>query len=64
MVKIRLEGTREENERMQAILEVSEARGEIEVMQTSEPYPNRGKSKFERVYMDIEVRGTASSVSK
>lgn len=55
MVKIRIQGTREDNERAQEYLETCERRGEIRILSVSDPYANRGNSKYERVYAEIEI---------
>ena len=54
MVKIRIQGTREANEQAQKFLEACERRGEIKILSVSDPYANRGNSKYERVYAEIE----------
>ena len=48
MVKIRIQGTREANEQAQKVLEACERRGEIKILSVSDPYANRGNSKYER----------------
>ena len=55
MVKIRIQGTREANEQAQKFLEACERRGEIKILSVSDPYANRGNSKYERVYAEIEI---------
>ena len=55
MVKIRIQGTREENEQAKKFLDACERIGEIEILSVSDPYANRGNSKYERVYAEIEI---------
>jgi hypothetical protein len=50
MVKIRLEGTREECQ--QATPRLAEL---FEVVSISQPYPNRGRSLLMRVYVEIRL---------
>lgn len=58
MVKFRVQGTREANEQAQKFLEACERRGEIKILSVSDPYANRGNSKYERVYAEIEINHT------
>lgn len=55
MVKIRIQGTSEENQQAQKFFEACERRGEIKILSVSDPYPNRGNSKYERVYAEIDI---------
>lgn len=57
MVKIRLQGTREELTRAQDFLEACELRSELAILSVSDPYPNRGNSMYERVYAEVEICG-------
>ena len=50
MIKIRLHGTLEEIEETTKII-----RDQFDVLSESEPYADRGKSKYYRCYMDCEV---------
>ncbi len=50
MVKIRLEGTPEECQ--QAAPRLAEV---FEVVSISDPYPNRGRSRLVRVYLEIRL---------
>jgi hypothetical protein len=50
MVKIRLEGTREEC--VQVALRLAEV---FDVVSVSEPYPNRGRSLLVRVYVEVRL---------
>ena len=49
MLKIRLEGTREEIEEF-----LSGFRPQYKILNESAPYANRGKSQYVRVYLDVE----------
>lgn len=51
MVKIRLHGTEEECQRVSDTLAE-----QLEILSISEPYPDRGQSKYVRVYIDAELR--------
>ncbi len=53
MVKIRLHGTREENEKMKRVLKTLEKSGVLAVLSISDGYVDRGESKYERVYLDV-----------
>lgn len=50
MIKIRLHGTLEEIKETTKII-----REQFDVLSESEPYADRGKSKYYRCYMDCEV---------
>lgn len=50
MIKIRLQGLPEEIERF-----IEDFKGKYEVLEVSEPYENRGESKFVRVYVTIKT---------
>lgn len=50
--KVRLHGTPEVVKRFSEYLEELTA---VKVLQRSEAYPDRGKSAYVRVYMDIEL---------
>lgn len=54
MVKIRLQGLPEE---VAAIADALEATGCV--LERSEPYANRGSSRYVRVYIEAEARGAA-----
>lgn len=49
MLKIRVEGTREEIEDF-----MSGFRPQYRVLSESAPYANRGKSEYVRIYLDVE----------
>ena len=51
MVKIRIEGTSEEIIKAQEIIKKS-----FDVLQESQLYPNRGKSKYYRAYIEVEIK--------
>lgn len=51
MVKIRLHGTLEEIEETALIL-----REQFDVLSESEPYADRGKSEYFRLYLDCEIK--------
>lgn len=51
MVKIRLHGTLDELEQATEIV-----REQFKVLSESEPYKDRGKTEYYRVYMDCEVK--------
>lgn len=52
MIKIRLEGTPEEIEKATVHLE---ADGRLNILNISGFYPNRGKTKYGRVYIDAAI---------
>jgi hypothetical protein len=54
MVKIRLEGTRQECQ--QAAARLAEL---FEVVSVSDPYPNRGRSLLVRVYVEVRLKRDA-----
>ncbi len=51
MIKLRLYGTPEEVEK--AFEQVEKA---FEILYKSEPYHDKGKSKFVRIYCDVETK--------
>lgn len=53
MVKLRLWGTPEE---IKALAEFIESCPRLRVLSRSEGYPDRGKSVYERVYIDVELK--------
>ncbi|MDE7181499.1 MAG: hypothetical protein K2O41_00520 [Clostridia bacterium] len=53
MIKIRLHGTPDEIKRFADYLETLP---DVRILQRSEAYPDRGKSVYERVYIDIELK--------
>lgn len=61
MVKVRLHGTPEEVKRFADYLE---ANPRIQVNQRSEPYSDRGKSVYKRVYLDVELNESAAEIIK
>ena len=54
MVKIRLQGLPDE---VAAVADALEATGCV--LERSEPYANRGSSRYVRVYIEAEARGAA-----
>ena len=61
MVKVRLHGTPEEIKRFADYLEALQR---IQVNQRSELYPDRGKSVYQRVYLDVELNESAEEIIK
>lgn len=53
MIKLRVEATPEEINRFMAFLETLPR---IEILNAPGNYPNRGKSKYERKYLDIKLK--------
>ncbi len=53
MLKIRIQGSRKDIRWFQRLLEQSK---EIDVMQISEMYANKGTSRYFRVYAEVERR--------
>ena len=51
MIKIRLEGEKEEIEQAASLLSVT-----FKILNESQPYPNRGNSLYYRVYVDCAPR--------
>ena len=51
MLKIRMQGTKKDIRWFQKLLQRSE---EIDVMQISEAYANKGTSRYFRVYAEVE----------
>ncbi len=51
MIKLRLHGTPDEVKRVSEYFETLPA---VRILQRSEAYPDRGKSIYVRVYMDVE----------
>ena len=52
MVKVRLHGTAEE---IKVMSELLQRQPRLRVLSVSENYPDRGKSIYARVYMDVEM---------
>jgi hypothetical protein len=52
MTKIRLEGTLND---VRALVAYFNDKPEIKILSQSEPYANRGKSVYVRVYLDVEL---------
>lgn len=52
MIKMRLHGTEKEIQESIKSLEK-----EFKLLSVSEPYPDRGKSQYVRVYIDAEIKG-------
>jgi phage-related protein len=51
MLKVRLQGTKKDIKWFEKFLEQSDG---IEVLQISEPYANKGTTKYFRVYVEVE----------
>lgn len=59
MIKARLWGELSE---LKALIEyLSKLAPEIEIMQQSEPYTDRGKSKYNRIYLEIKLKESADA---
>lgn len=59
MVKVRVHGTAEE---IRAFTEWLEEMPRVEVLSTSDNYADRGKSKYERVYLDVRLKSIEECV--
>lgn len=59
MIKLRLNGTLEEMKEIIEQLEIS-----FNVLNTSEPYKDRGKNNYYRYYLDIEPKKKKQEVVK
>lgn len=59
MLKIRLQGTPEEISCAQKRLE-----SVFHILSVSEPYKDRGKTKYWRVYLDCELKGKNNELEK
>ncbi len=55
-MKIRLHGVPEEITKFTKLFKSLEDAGTIDILQKSEPYADRGTSKYCRVYMDISIK--------
>ena len=55
-MKIRLHGVPEEITKFTKLFKSLEDAGTINILQQSEPYADRGTSKYCRVYMDIALK--------
>ena len=55
-MKIRLHGVPEEISKFTSLFKTLEDAGTVDILQQSEPYPDRGTSKYYRVYMDISIK--------
>ena len=55
-MKIRLHGVPEELSKFTSLFKTLEDAGTIDILQKSEPYPDRGTSKYCRVYMDVSLK--------
>ncbi len=56
-MKIRLHGIPEEISKFTSLFKTLEDAGTVDILQQSEPYLDRGTSKYYRVYMDVSLRG-------
>lgn len=54
MIKIRLNGTQKECE-----LVADKLSEQFEILSLSEPYPDRGYSKYVRVYINVKIKDSA-----
>lgn len=59
MIKVRLHGTKEEVKRFIEYLESQQPK--VNVLCVSMPYADRGKSKYVRSYMDVELNTSTST---
>lgn len=59
MIKVRLHGTKEEVKRFIEYLESQQPK--VNVLCASMPYADRGKSKYVRSYMDVELNTSTST---
>ncbi len=55
-MKIRLHGVPEEISKFTKLFKSLEDAGTIDILQKSEPYADRGTSKYCRVYMDVNLK--------
>ncbi|MBQ8749659.1 MAG: hypothetical protein IJZ29_04265 [Clostridia bacterium] len=62
MIKIRLHGTPEEIDNARTYFSKLEKLGEIEILNLSGIYADRGASKYARLYMDAEVNEETNSI--
>ncbi len=56
MIRVRLHGTPDE---VKKLVDFMESLPAVRVLQRSEAYADRGKSVYERVYMDVELNDKA-----
>ncbi len=54
-VKMRLSGTEADLKAYLYLLHAMDKKGLIEILEESQPYKNRGESKFHRVYLEINL---------
>lgn len=54
-VKIRLSGTTKDLEVIVKLFNLMEKHHLLEILETSNPYSNRGDSKIKRVYLEVEI---------
>ena len=62
MIKIRLHGTEEEINKVKTYFKKLETLNEINILSISEPYADRGCSKYYRLYMDAEITEEANEM--
>lgn len=62
MIKLRLHGTPEEVKKFGDYIESLSPR--VRTLSRGEPYLDRGKSVYVRVYMDVELNATAKEVTE
>lgn len=55
-MKIRLHGIPEEISKFTSLFKSLEDAGTIDILQQSEPYADRGTSKYYRVYIDVNLK--------
>jgi hypothetical protein len=54
-IKMRLSGTESDLKAYLYLLRAMDRKGLIEILEESQPYPNRGDSKFFRAYLEIDL---------
>ncbi len=59
-MKIRLHGLPEEISKFTKLFKTLEESGTVDILQQSEPYADRGSSKYCRVYLDVVLKEAKS----
>jgi hypothetical protein len=54
-IKMRLSGTESDLKAYLYLLRAMDRKGLIEILEESQPYPNRGESKLYRLYLEIDL---------
>ncbi len=54
-IKMRLQGTEDDLKAYLYLLHAMDRKGLIEILEESQPYKNRGESKFLRCYLEINL---------